>query len=257
MDPAASAPEALDPSGARIPSLRGRRAGGGCRMSEAEPVGVGFLGCGRIADLQCLGYLDHPRARDRRRLRPRRGGGGSGPRAWGRPALHGRRAAPRRPGGRCRRDPDAAPPPRAHAIAALASGQARLAAEAADAHARRARPPAPRRREQRPRVRVFENFMYYPPHGKARAGRGRRHRRAALHPHQDRGRTPDRRLGGDAGDPGVAHGPRDLRRRADDLRPRLSLLPDGALLRPRPRSSACTPSSTGRGRGRACSTARR
>ena len=31
-------------------------------MSEAEPLRVGFLGCGRIADLQCLGYLEHPRA---------------------------------------------------------------------------------------------------------------------------------------------------------------------------------------------------
>ena len=26
-------------------------------------VGIGMLGCGRIADLQCLGYLEHPRAR--------------------------------------------------------------------------------------------------------------------------------------------------------------------------------------------------
>jgi predicted dehydrogenase len=28
-----------------------------------EQVGIGMLGCGRIADLQCLGYLEHPRAR--------------------------------------------------------------------------------------------------------------------------------------------------------------------------------------------------
>jgi predicted dehydrogenase len=28
-----------------------------------EEVGIGMLGCGRIADLQCLGYLEHPRAK--------------------------------------------------------------------------------------------------------------------------------------------------------------------------------------------------
>ncbi|MDP6978098.1 MAG: Gfo/Idh/MocA family oxidoreductase [Myxococcota bacterium] len=28
----------------------------------AEPLRIGFVGCGRIADLQCLGYLDHPDA---------------------------------------------------------------------------------------------------------------------------------------------------------------------------------------------------
>ncbi len=28
----------------------------------SERIGVGFVGCGRIADLQCLGYLEHPRA---------------------------------------------------------------------------------------------------------------------------------------------------------------------------------------------------
>jgi predicted dehydrogenase len=27
-----------------------------------EPLRIGFVGCGRIADLQCLGYLDHPGA---------------------------------------------------------------------------------------------------------------------------------------------------------------------------------------------------
>ena len=32
-------------------------------MGELETVRVGFLGCGRIADLQCLGYLGHPQAR--------------------------------------------------------------------------------------------------------------------------------------------------------------------------------------------------
>jgi predicted dehydrogenase len=43
-----------------------------------ERVRVAILGCGRIADLQCLGYLDHPRAelhavcdRDEARALPR------------------------------------------------------------------------------------------------------------------------------------------------------------------------------------------
>ena len=31
-------------------------------MMTTDPLRVGFLGCGRIADLQCLGYLEHPRA---------------------------------------------------------------------------------------------------------------------------------------------------------------------------------------------------
>jgi predicted dehydrogenase len=32
-------------------------------MTPLERVDVGFIGCGRIATLQVLGYLDHPRAR--------------------------------------------------------------------------------------------------------------------------------------------------------------------------------------------------
>jgi len=31
-------------------------------VSVGEPLRVGFVGCGRIADLQCLGYLEHPAA---------------------------------------------------------------------------------------------------------------------------------------------------------------------------------------------------
>ncbi len=32
------------------------------RPLERDKVGIGIVGCGRIADLQCLGYLAHPRA---------------------------------------------------------------------------------------------------------------------------------------------------------------------------------------------------
>jgi predicted dehydrogenase len=31
----------------------------------SDEIGIGIVGCGRIADLQCLGYLEHPRARIR------------------------------------------------------------------------------------------------------------------------------------------------------------------------------------------------
>jgi predicted dehydrogenase len=47
----------------RPPALRRARrpcyTGG---VTVGDRLGIGFIGCGRIADLQCLGYLDHPRA---------------------------------------------------------------------------------------------------------------------------------------------------------------------------------------------------
>jgi predicted dehydrogenase len=134
-----------------------------------ERVRVGFIGCGRIADLQCLGYLDHERAEiaavcdvdpDRAADRAR---------AWG--------------ARRCYSDVEkllADPDLDAveiltphhlheqHAVAALDAGR----------HVSLQKPPtrtleeldrvAAAARRSRGTLRVFENFMHYPPHRRAR-----------------------------------------------------------------------------------------
>jgi predicted dehydrogenase len=135
-----------------------------------ERVGVGFIGCGRIADLQVLGYLEHPNAEiaavcdlDGARAQQRAA-------EWGASKVY--------------TDPDQllADPEvdaveiltphhlhEAHAIAALEAGK----------HVSLQKPPT-RTLEELERVgraaersgrvlRVFENFMYYPPHLKAKA----------------------------------------------------------------------------------------
>jgi predicted dehydrogenase len=135
-----------------------------------ERVGVGFIGCGRIADLQVLGYLEHPNAEiaavcdlDGARAQQRAAD-------WGASKVY--------------TDPDQllADPEvdaveiltphhlhEAHAIAALEAGK----------HVSLQKPPT-RTLEELERVgraaersgrvlRVFENFMYYPPHLKAKA----------------------------------------------------------------------------------------
>ena len=134
-----------------------------------KTLGVGFLGCGRIADLQCLGYLEHPRAEivavcDSDEDRARRRG-----LSWGAQAVYtdvDRFLADRRvelveiltPHHLHAR----------HAIAALEAGK----------HVSLQKPPA-RDLEELDRIaravgasgltlRVFENFMHYPPHLKAR-----------------------------------------------------------------------------------------
>jgi predicted dehydrogenase len=135
----------------------------------SEPVRIGFLGVGRIADLQCLGYLDHPRAeisavcdRDEARARARA-------EAWGAKRTY---TDPEQ----LFLDPEVDAVEiltphhlhEAHAIAALEAGK----------HVSLQKPPTrtleefervARAAERSKRVlRIFENFMYYPPHQKAK-----------------------------------------------------------------------------------------
>jgi predicted dehydrogenase len=134
-----------------------------------ERIRVGFLGAGRIADLQCLGYLEHPSAEilavcdaDEGRARARAA-------AWNAPKVY---TDPER----LLRDPDVdaveiLTPHHLHAPQAIAALEA-----AKDVSLQK---PPTQTLEELDRVeraarasgrvlRVFENFMYYPPHRKAR-----------------------------------------------------------------------------------------
>jgi predicted dehydrogenase len=136
---------------------------------KSDLLRVGFLGCGRIADLQCRGYLDHPRARLHAvcdldpALARRRAQKWGATRAFS--ALSELLADP---------ELDAVEilTPHhlhaEHAVAALEAGK----------HVSLQKPPT-RTLEEWDRVvaaarasgrtlRVFENFMYYPPHQKAK-----------------------------------------------------------------------------------------
>jgi predicted dehydrogenase len=134
-----------------------------------KKLGIGFLGCGRIADLQCLGYREHPRAEiaavcdldpataERRRAE------------WG-----ARRAYT---------DPEALlADPEVDAVEILTPhhlhAQQAVAALRAGKHVSLQKPPTrtlaeldrvlAAARESGRVLRVFENFMHYPPHQKAK-----------------------------------------------------------------------------------------
>ena len=133
-----------------------------------ERIRLGFVGCGRIADLQCLGYLEHERAEivavcDLNEAIARQRAA-----QWGAPRVYTDLE-------KLLADPDIdaveilTPHHRhaEHAIAALEAGK----------HVSLQKPPT-RTLEELGRVcrvaensgrtfRVFENFMYYPPHRKA------------------------------------------------------------------------------------------
>jgi predicted dehydrogenase len=138
-------------------------------MSEAEPLRVAFLGCGRIADLQCLGYRDHPQARivavcDRAEASARQRAD-----EWGVPRVYTDVE-------QLLADPEIDAVEiltphhlhEQHATAALEAGK----------HVSLQKPPTrtlaefdrlARVAESSGRViRIFENFMYYPPHAKAK-----------------------------------------------------------------------------------------
>lgn len=138
-------------------------------MTPLERVRVGFIGCGRISTLQASGYLDHPRAeilavcdRDSDLARQRA-------REWGAKKVYTDYADLLADA-----DVNAVEIPLPHhlhrdvAIAALAAGK----------HVSLQKPPTLTLRELSDvheaalaagrRWRVLENFMYYPPHVKAR-----------------------------------------------------------------------------------------
>ena len=144
-------------------------AGAGRAGAVPERIRIGMLGCGRIADLQCLGYLEHPRAEiaavcdvDEALARRRAA-------AWGAPRVYADLE-------RMLADPeidavDILTPHHlheAHATAALEAGK----------HVSLQKPPTRTLVEfdRLTRVseatgltlRVFENFAFYPPHQKAR-----------------------------------------------------------------------------------------
>jgi predicted dehydrogenase len=135
-----------------------------------EPIRLGWLGCGRIADLQCLGYLDHPRAeivavcdRDESRARARA-------QAWDARRVY-------TDAEKLFADPEVDAVEiltphhlhAAHAVGALEAGK----------HVSLQKPPT-RTLEELDRVvdaaarsgrvlRIFENFGHYPPHRRAKA----------------------------------------------------------------------------------------
>lgn len=134
-----------------------------------EEIRIGMLGCGRIADLQCLGYLDHPRAKivavcdvDGERARRRA-------QEWNAPKSY---ADLDQMLADSEIDAVEIMTPHhlheAHAVAALQAGK----------HVSLQKPPTrtlaeldrvARAAEESGRVfRVFENFMHYPPHVRAK-----------------------------------------------------------------------------------------
>lgn len=136
---------------------------------SAKEIRVGIIGCGRIADLQVLGYREHPRATiaavcdiDQPTAERRA-------REWGAPKAYGDVHA-------LLADPEV------DAVEILTPHHLHeehaTAALAADKHVSLQKPPtrtlaeldrlaavAARSKRQ---LRIFENFMYYPPHQKAK-----------------------------------------------------------------------------------------
>jgi len=140
------------------------------RAVGGDHVGIGIVGCGRIADLQCLGYLAHPRARivavcdvdeDLARRRARE---------WNAPGVYG----------------DIHPllaDPAVDAVEILTPhhlhAEHAAAALRAGKHVSLQKPPTRTLAELDGLakvhagtglcLRIFENFMFYPPHRRARA----------------------------------------------------------------------------------------
>ncbi len=134
-----------------------------------ERIGIGFVGCGRISDLQCLGYIDHPRAEIRAVCDLDEARARASAERWGGARVYGDLAA-------LLDDPEIDAVEiltphhlhEEHATAALEAGK----------HVSLQKPPTPTlealarlaRVSERTgfTLRVFENFMFYPPHLKAK-----------------------------------------------------------------------------------------
>jgi len=139
------------------------------RARADQPLGVGIVGCGRIADLQCLGYLDHPRARIVATCDRNTALAENRARAWGAERSYADIEALLADG---RVDAVEILTPHhlheEHAVRALAAGK----------HVSLQKPPtrtlaeldrvADAARSSGRTFRVFENFMHYPPHHKAK-----------------------------------------------------------------------------------------
>ena len=133
-------------------------------------IGIGIVGCGRIADLQCQGYLAHPEAEIRAvcdvdaALACRRA------EEWKAERIYTDLDA-------MLRDPeidavDILTPHHLHAaqaVAALEAGKAVSLQKPPTLSLAELDSVIEAARRTRSRLRVFENFMYYPPHQKARA----------------------------------------------------------------------------------------
>jgi predicted dehydrogenase len=138
-----------------------------------ERIGIGVLGCGRIADLQVRGYLDHPRAEVVAVCDPDAERAGRAAAAWER----GTPVSVYAELGKLLADPavdavEILTPHHLHAdhaVAALDAGKhVSLQKPPTRTLAELERVAAAARRSGRV-LRVFENFMHYPPHVKARS----------------------------------------------------------------------------------------
>ena len=152
------------------PATGSGRAGRSTRGPMPARIRVGIVGCGRIADLQCQGYLAHPDAEIAAVCDVDASLAGRRAAEWGAPRVYTDFAA-------LLRDAeidalDILTPHHLHAaqaIAALEAGKAvslqkppTLSIAELDAVIAAAR-------RSGARFRVFENFMYYPPHVRARS----------------------------------------------------------------------------------------
>ena len=139
-------------------------------MTRKKIIGIGIAGCGRIADLQCIGYHDHPQARIIAVCDPDTERATRCAQMWHAAQIYpefDQLISDKRIAAVEILTPHHLHAP--HAIAALEAGKhvslqkpPTLTLEEFDAVARAAR-------KSKKTFRVFENYMHYPPHLKAKS----------------------------------------------------------------------------------------